>query len=503
MEDNTQNIKISYLKNLNNFNFNTTLNISVDANVNIKNILNINTYLYDKKVECGNGKAIISGKIGVKVLYIDVDNMTNILTDSQNFSETYLNNLITSDTHLNISNSKIMNNILSSDGTLKINCDINISPTAYLNLGIANKIPSNEMLITKKDEVKTNTISAFVDTSFEYTTNSETQDKISKILCCQSSFIEEKIVADDGFAVVEGKIVSSILYETNKDDDVVLKELKNTSNIKYDIEIAGLTKENILDLSFTLDQFNENISTEIEENNSVIVIKHKIKTSGVVLQSISIDVVDDLFSTQNEIETTFSTREYVKNAEHFHITETILNEITLQSDETAIDEVLSNMNLEAEITNTYIKDETIFVEGIVSSNLCFIDENKEIKHKQIESPFIINTKIRSLDLGCVNNHINITNNYVKVKRGTIIECEYNLCLSMVLYEKENREIIDTYSIGKPFDFSKYDYQIFLTKPNESLWDLCKRIKISPSNIHEYNKNLPLVMTGEEKIIIKR
>ena len=117
MEENT---KITFAKNMNKHNFNSTLNISVDSNANIKTILDINTFIYDTKIECGNGKAIINGKIGAKILYIDTDNLTNALSYNSPFSETYLDNNLTSDTILNIYSSNISNNILSMDGNLKM-----------------------------------------------------------------------------------------------------------------------------------------------------------------------------------------------------------------------------------------------------------------------------------------------------------------------------------------------------------------------------------------------
>ena len=108
-----ENVNISYIKNMPQHNFNTTINVAIDSNANIKNILDITTYLFDQRVECGSGKAIISGKIGIKVLYIDTDNMTNTLVDSTNFSETYLDNSITSSTNLNILNSTVLNSLHS------------------------------------------------------------------------------------------------------------------------------------------------------------------------------------------------------------------------------------------------------------------------------------------------------------------------------------------------------------------------------------------------------
>ena len=502
MEEN-KNTKITFTKNMNKFNFNSTFNIPIDANANIKNVLDVSTYMFDQKVECGNGKAIVSGKVGVKVLYLDTDNMTNTIADTQTFSETFSDNSITADTYINISNFTLSHSVLSTDGSLKINCEVNIVPVAYLNLTLANNFQNSETLITKKSEILTNYISSFVNTKFEYVSNMETKDSIGKILCLNCYFSPEKTTAQDGYAIVEGKMTTCVLYETIGENDSCVKELKDTSNVKCDVEISGLNKECSLDLYFMIDKSCEEISTDIEDNNSVLTIKNKVCVSGVVLNDVSVDIVDDVYSVENNIETNMAKREYTKKAEHFSVSETISNEVSLADDEPAIDEILANLNFFPEITNSYIKNNTIYLEGVVSSNLTYIDENKEYKHKQVEIPFIIDTKISAESMGCLHHTISVVDSRVKVKRGTIIELEYSLFIHIALYEKETREIVDNYTIGKQLDFSKYDIQIFIAKPNETMWELCKRIKISPDDITKYNKDLPLIMEGGEKIVIKR
>ena len=502
MEDNNKNVKITYTKNLNKLNFNSTLSVPIDANVNIKNILDVQTYLYEQKVECGNGKAIISGKIGLKALYIDTDNITNTLTDNINFSETYVDGSITSDCFLNISNSNIVNNILSADTTLKVNCEISIVPVVYLNLGLNSTLTVNENIVSRKNEVKTNVMGKVVDTNFDYTTNFETKDNVSKILCCNSYFVAEKVSPFENGAMVEGKIYSKLVYEANK-EEVTIKTLTETFPLKCDINIQGINKESLMDLTFVLDKNKEEILTEMEDDNCVVSVKHNIKVCGVELKTATLNLVDDLYSTNYDIELSKSSREFTKNAEKFCVSDVVSNEITLLDSETAIDEVIANLNIVPEITNQYIKDNYLILEGIVTSNLTYLDENKEYKQKQTELPFIINTKIPISVIGCVHTNISILDSRVKVKRGTIIEIEYSLFCSIFIYEKETCEIVDNYTLGKPLDFSKYDYQIFLAKPNETMWELCKRIKISPENISQYNKDLPLIMQGGEKIIIKR
>ena len=252
-----------------------------------------------------------------------------------------------------------------------------------------------------------------------------------------------------------------------------------------------------------LDKSYEEIQTESEDENQILTIKHKICVSGVTLKSVKIEIVDDIFSVENTIEANLIKREFAKSSELFSISEIVLNEISLESNEPAIDEVLANLNISTEITTTYIKNNMINIEGVISSNLTYIDENKEIKHKEIVSPFVINTKIPAETLGSYHHSISMIDSKVKIKRGTIIESEYSLFINITINEKESCDIVDGFAVGKPLDFSKYDFQIFIGKPNETLWELCKRVKISPDKIHQFNKDLPLVLNGGEKIIIKR
>lgn len=503
MEESQDAIKITYAKNLPKINFNSTLSVNIDSNVNIKTILDIDTFIYDKKVECGNGKAVITGKLGVKVLYIDTDNITNTITDFQTFSENIVDPSITNDCIINLCNPSIVNNELSHEGSLKINCEISFSPVVYLNIGIANKASSFDNMVTKKSEINTSTIAGKVDTSFEYTTNFETRDNITKILCYNAYFSPNSVTATDGGAIIEGKLFSKLIYETTDGENSKIKEINDTFNIKTEINLPFVESDCILDLTSDLNKSMTNINTEFEEGNSIVTITHTIQVCGVCIKNISIDVIDDMYSTENEIELSTTKREYNKNIQTELITDNISGEITLNSNETAIDEIVSNFNINAEITNSYLKDGNLILEGIISSHLIYIDENKDYVQKHLELPFVINTKIELDKLDCIHSQISILDCKIKVKRGTIIELDYTIEITLHVYQKDNRDIVDNFTIGKPLDFSSYDYQIFLAKPNESLWELCKRIRIAPDEIGKYNKDLPLVMEGGEKVIIKR
>ena len=494
-----ENFKIVFAKNLNKLGFNQAINIPIDANANVKSILDVNTYLFDVKVECGSGKAIITGKVGARVLYIDTDNITNSVSESANFTETYVDAQITSTSYINIQNHNVAYSVLDASSTLKINCEVIISPVEYLNLNFAHNIEQNDNLITKKATLTTNTLSQFVNTSFEQVQVLESSAPVNKILCVNSCFAAENVLAKDGYAVVDGKLCTTVLFESNE----TIKELKQESAVKYDIEIANLNKDELLDFSFMVDRSKTQIETELEENLSILTIKNQILVCGAVLKTVETSLVDDIYSTTNVVTFNTSERELTKHKETVTSTEVVTNEISLSNNEPAIDEIVCNLNPKAEITNTYIKDDQIYIEGVISSNLTYIDENKEFKHRELESPFIVNTKITASAFGCVNSSATVIDTRLKVKRGTIIDVESTLFVTTTVYVKESHTMVDGVTIGKALELNKYDFQIFLTKPNETTWDLCKRIKISPDELNKLNKDLPAIMTGTERVIIRR
>lgn len=500
--ENNESTKITYVKNLTKQNFNLTISLPVDSNANIKTILNINPYIFDKKIECNSGKAIISGKIGLKVLYIDTDNIFNTLTDTQSFSETLLDNSITQESYIMFENENILCDILSQDNVLKLNCSISFNPILYMNIAIPTT-ETYEGLICKKCNVDTTYINKEVNTSFEYSCNFETKHNISKILCYRAEFIPDHIMASNDCVIVDGNIHSSLIYETNIDGQSVLKELCSTNMLKTDFSLNNMTNDQLLNLNFEIDQSKNSITTDLEDDNSVITVNHTIKVTGLAMQNISLELVDDMYSSSNELSVNLARREFCKDQIEDKNDSYIYGEIVLQENDTAVDSLISNTNINTEITNVYVKDETLFVEGITTSQLVYLDENHDYKTKACELPFVLDSKINVSELNCAKTNILVKDCKTKVKRGTIIEIEYAVTIKVANYTKKEIELVDNYTLGKPLDFSKYDYQIFLAHQNETIWELAKRINISIDELCSYNKNLPTIMLGNEKVIVKR
>lgn len=502
MENENNNSNIAFIKNLNKQAFTTTVNLQVDSKANIKTILNSSCHVFDIKINSANGKAIITGKVGVKVLYVDNDNLTNIITDTQPFSENVLDNAITSDCFLTLTNTTSTCQCENNGTSCKVDCLISFNPVLYVNLAWNDSNLDNSY-ITKQSQLSTTQISENINTNFEYTTNLETKDEISKILFVDTYLTQTNATAQNGYATVEGKIFTNVVYETNEQEENKVKLISDVFNFKNDVELQNLTESDVLNLTLSLDKSKQTISTELEDDNSIISINNFVNVNGAVLKHIELNIVEDLYSTTNELNLNKSQREFLCNCNNIYVNENVFGEVNLNKDEPAIEEIIANCNISYEITNTYIKNGTIYFEGVINSNLIYIDETKQIINKMLEIPFVVNTKHETETLPNHFTNLSITTNSLKARRGTIIELDYSVCACICLFDTCTMEIVDNVNIRKEIDFSKYDYQIFIAKPNETMWELCKRIKCHPNTLNECNKNLPSSFVGGEKIIVKR
>ena len=158
----------------------------------IKQVLNIETCLIDVQIEPMLNKALIRGVLGVKVVYVDMDNMFNSLSNTVNFSETLVSDNIIADSQISVGNSQFITEFETENQMLHINIEGNLDCFCNLNLAMNIFNPINEYLITKKSVLQACSCVQKINktTSFDY--DFKLDAKINKIL----SYDSKVIIAD-------------------------------------------------------------------------------------------------------------------------------------------------------------------------------------------------------------------------------------------------------------------------------------------------------------------
>ena len=174
------------------------------------------------------------------------------------------------------------------------------------------------------------------------------------------------------------------------------------------------------------------------------------------------------------------------------------------ADELNVDEILGMVNTSATITQRLFKDGVITIEGVVSGNLIYLDENKNINHLPTQLPYSINLKQDIQDEICGMQLLATpVSCKCKIKRGSTLMIDYELCVSGSVYTVSQISLIENIKYGKDYDYGDIAFQIYVAQPNENMWELCKRLHITQEQLVEYNKETPTNYVGGEKIVVYR
>lgn len=495
--------KISNIINLPSVNVKSQLNINIDSNTSIKQILNIETCLIDCQTEPMLNKALIKGTIGIKIIYIDMDNMYNTLSDSVSFNETINSDIISLNCELNITNSQFIAEFDNDDKSIRVNIDGVVDCLCNLNSSINTFNHYNDDLIIKKSILQANRCVQKVNKTASYDFDFKLGVKINKVLSCDSKVIVNETKCYDGYILINGEIINTIIYEVENTNNPLIKITNNSTPFKCEIESSACDSDCFADVTSYVNIDSTQITTDITDNDTQFNFEYCLVANGYVYKTINIDVVEDLYSVNAEVEAIHNQYTICKKMPYFKLCENVDSEITL-ADELNVDEILGMVNTSSNITQYSIKNDVIVVEGVINGNMLYLDENKEIKHLSTQIPYVVNIKQEIPDELCaLNLSATPTACKCKIKRGNTLVVDYELCISGNAYTTNKVKIIDNINFGKSLNYDDIAFQIYIARPNESCWDLCKRLHTTPEKLNECNKENPAIYLGGEKVIVYR
>lgn len=502
MEENNG-IKIANVINLPALNLKNQVTINMDSSTQIKQILNIETCLLDYQIEPMLNKALIKGNIGIKVVYVDTDNIYGSVSDTVAFSETLSSNNISIGSEINICNAQWIVEYEHDAQSVKILIEGTIDCLCNINAELNVLNQTSDSLITKKSVLQAYNHVQKINKTTNFDFNFKLGSKIGKILSYDSKISLDEIKCYDGYVLLVGQIFNTLLYEDDRNDSGSIKIVNNSTPFKCEVEASCSDADCCVDASAYINLNSTQITTDIYDNDTQLNFEYCIVLNGNIYKVINMDVVDDVYSLEGDVDVLNSSCSICKKMPFFKVSETIDAEITL-SDELNVDEILGMINTSATITQRSVKDNLILVEGVINGNLIYLDENKEVKHLPTQLPYSINIKQEFPSEVCAINLIVIpTNCKCKIKRGNILMIDYEVCVSGSAYTKNEVQLINGVKYGKAFNFDDIAFQIYVAHANESCWDLCKRLHITQEKLIEYNKENPTTYNGGEKIIVYR
>ena len=342
------------------------------------------------------------------------------------------------------------------------------------------------------------TINEIFDLSLDF----DIKDRVESILFVTPNAYISKVEPYDNFVKVYGEVSTQVTYVSGGDIPTV-RCFENVTEFVQECALTNVKEDAVIDSFIHSLCQNMNVSTSISEDNSIVNVVLPIEYTGFVWNKKNMQVITDIYCTQNELDCNFSTVNTLKNCMNINASETISGSVSLDDGELLIDDILATCNNRITLVNTRVVENNVIIDGILSSSVIYKNnELNAITSYEIQLPFSSEFKLDDLKEGdSVYVNASILKVQAKARRGTDIEISYNVSFDIfVCFEGLDKIISNVSLLGEKIS-DKESLVIYIANSTDTIWDIAKKMNVSEDMIMLQNPNINLPIKEKDRVVI--
>ncbi len=477
-----------------------TIECNINAGANVQKVLAVTVDPSVQSSEVLSGCINYLGQLDLKVIFLTDEGQINCVNVSCPFSSKFEGDNIISGQNACINLNVIDYNVDSVSGDLiKISVNIEQSGFIYGNRDVQT-IKCDDDDVCKKNE-KVQIIKFIGCGNSEFSTSSEisSREKINKVILVESRAIVKDVQSGVNFVTVSGDIVTRIIYLGDSD--------KFESGYVYDtfkeeVEIEGVNKDSFVEARAFVKQ--DGIVSEIvdDEKGGKITINIPIILRACAFGQEEVEIIKDLYSTSCDLSVTTSSFEMSTDCCMKSFDGKIEGSLVLEEDKPRVDKILLFGGNNITITNSYVQDGEIYVEGIAKTSVAYLnDDEGSINSAQLEVPFSLSDKFDGeiSDVYSINSVVCDVDVVVKKGRELFYDAKVKICINHsstqtcgVISEVEKLDEI----------FNRdYAMEVVFAKKGEDVWDIAKKAKVSENQILNQNSEVTFPLEQDSSLIV--
>lgn len=485
-------------------------NVQIKNNVTLSNVedskitkvLTISAKPIIEDVLVQNGVVKFEGVVDYDLLVVLENNNIVPLTQKSTFSQVYENLAIEEDSVVNIYNSVLeVNNVSSNVGDISYYSLIGFDIYLIKQNFITDHAKPLDDVFVKENEL---TYNSFIDNVvYDGVVNYEISkdSRVNKILFVNSCATIKSVIPAKDYFVVSGEVYLSIIYSS---EDEEIKCINKEVSFSEEIESVGVSKESIIQTQI---KTKESVVVENTEKN-IFNFDTPIQVFAQVYNKSSVKNIVDAYSLKNEVKlsvTSFEEDDFISTRQ---VEENILTNFVLSENIPLIDKILTVTPINISIVNQMVKNEELLLEGIANINLIYYFEddngNNILNSLDIDLPYSIAFNILDLkENDEVISQICLGDINVKNKRGKELEILAEVKVNFDVIKNKISAITSKIEIGEEKPPKDYALEIYLAKENQTIWDIAKELNMSTADLVSQNSDLTLPITNGERIIAYR
>ena len=494
----TKNFNVAKKLVLNKSEFNVECNILLGDNVGKILVTSVEASVNGS--ETLNGIVNYSGTVDTKIVFLNEAGELNTVCSSCPFSSKFENEDIVTGQKAFINVKVVDYSIENINGdSVKVSVMLMQSGFVISNKEIRTIENNDNDVCCRYDEIEVVKFIGSEQETTEISLETLVRDKVKKIILTESKVLVRNVESGVNFVTVSGDVITKVLYvnENDKFENGYLVD-----NFKEELELEGVTRESFVEGYSFVKQ--ENVVTELvtNENGDKIVVKVPITINVCAYKEETLQVINDLYSTKKETKTTTQSFEMVKANPVDVVEGKIEGSLMLDEDKPRVDKILFFGGNNVTITNNYINDGEVFIEGIARTNVVYLNDEDGSWHSvQIDVPFTISDKTNINQDAILNIHAVVTDVDVSVKKGRELLYDAKVKASVNYTTTQTSAVIEEATEEDDYPSKDYAMEVIFAKAGDELWNIAKEMKVKEEQVIMQNPSIAFPLEQDTSLIL--
>ena len=465
------------------------------AGITIAKVLSYSADVSSTVSDVFTGEARMQGKVTFRVLFLDGNGQTHNLESAAEFSDKILSD------SLSAGRPDILSRVLDTDivsvSADEIKLAAVVETDLYDNETERFKYLSSagDDVFTREDKVEVSKLSATAAGAL----NIEAEVKVDadRILLAESKAIILKADAGNGFIAIKGEVITNILTEKNGD----LLSYRNVAAFTHELSAEGCEGFHFASASVVVKRSAATLLTDGED--SAIGLEFELEFTGAAYGTEEITLAADAFSVKNELHITAANISVIKNKNMRAVNERVEGAVTLSEQMPAAEKILASVSERLNITNSYIQDEKLVLEGTVTASIIYFSSETAGKSSvDVELPFSIVT-METMSGVVIAAYGQVYELSAKLRKSNEIDIRAEIAVNILETESAAIRVITELEIGADSVVPGSAISLHIARKDESLWDIAKALRTTPELILLQNPTLSLPLNGGERVLVYR
>ena len=289
----------------------------------IKKVVSTSAKTIISSCECAGGTLSILGKVKVDMLYLTFENSIEQATIESDFVEKQKFNYDLSD--VIVFDNPVVNDVNFSSNEAICSIKHNTEIMGIYKYELSNLSAENQDIVANNLDYSMSKIVVVAEDKFAVSEQSETNLKNIKILKSNSKVIIDDANCSIDKIVVDGKILTEVLYLEGDSICNMFKEVEFKQEIAADGTIPNMK------VNAHIDVISESVVYEENEDKNLIAYNYDLSVKAYILEENNYKIATDMFMISNDINIYYDYLEINNYLEMIEQSESILSQTDITS----------------------------------------------------------------------------------------------------------------------------------------------------------------------------